>query len=252
MQTKQSAAFDVLLNLFQPPVGTIRFDAMTRTKTVEGLVAALDLDGIKKYTTWLFTFVIDGDMPSQSGASEEDAEMDADDDAEEETKAKSLEYRRLWAIDQLGLLVRKHAKALPLEAESGVPASPEYTCITRILQFMLVHGFTKVLKTTKKSDIEALRFKPQEPFSTSFQQAVRSRFFSALSHIITVNTKCRSEPWIQQCLNTLLALQKDTKHVSPLASQDAIDSSSSTVKLLSQVKSLVRITFSSALAVFLI
>ena len=178
-------------------------------------------------------------MPSLDDVAEEDADMADDDEEASEVKAKALENRRLWAIDQLGLLIRKHTKALPLESDATQLATPEYSWITRILQFMLVHGFTKVLKTTKKSDIEGLRYKPAEPFSASFQQAVRSRFFSALAHIITVNTKCRSEPWTKQCFDTLLALQKDTKHVSPIVSQEVADSSESTIKLLAQVKSLV-------------
>lgn len=211
-------------------------------------MAALDNDGIKKYTNWLISLIIDGDLPSvaQNGTIGED-EMAEDDDEDEEaseTKAKNTENRRLWAIDQLGLLVRKHAKALPIEtttsdAKAAALSTPEYSWINRVLQFFIVHGFTNVLKTTKKSDIEALRLKPEEPFSSSLQQAFRTRFFTALSHLVTVNTKCRSEPWAKQCLNTLLALQKDTKHVSPLTPQETVDTISPATKLLSQVNSLV-------------
>lgn len=232
-----------MLKLFNPPVGTIRFDALTRTKTVEGLVAALDVEGIKKYSNWLMTLIIDGDLPSAVKQSDEEDMAEDEDEEDTENKTKDVENRRLWAIDQLGLLVRKHTKALPLETEAKALTTPEYSWITRVLQFLIVHGFTKVLKTTKKSDIEALRQKPEEPFSINLQQAFRSRFFAALSHLITVNTKCRSEPWAKQCLNTLLALQKDTKHVSPLTPQESVDSIAPAVKLLTQINSLVSPAF---------
>lgn len=208
---------------------------------MEGVVAALDVDGIRKYSLWLMEFVIEGDMPNPTAVAEDDADMAHDDTEAAETQARAIEFRRLWAIDQLGLLIRKHVKALPLDFNASQLSSPEYAWITRILCFMLVHGFTKVMKTTRKSNIEALKYKPDEAFSSSFQQALRSRFFTALSHIITANTKCRSEPWTRQCFDTLLAIQNDTKHVSPLVSQETIESSISAVKLLSQIQSLVRI-----------
>lgn len=240
---KQSAAFDILLRLYRPPIGNIRFDAMTHTKVVEGVVSALDLEGIKKYTTWLMEFVIEGDMPASNRVDEDDADMADEDEEAAEAKAKALEYRRLWAIDHLVLLVRKHSTALPVEMKDIQLSSPEYAWITRILQFMLVHGFTRVMKTTKKSTVEALRYKPDEAFSASFQQALRSRFFAALSHIVTVNTKCRSEPWTRQCFDTLLALQNDTKHVSLLTDQEAIENATSAAKLLSRIQFLVRTSY---------
>lgn len=210
---------------------------------VEGVVAALDLEGIKKYTSWLFAFIIEGDMPASSRKVEDDAEMADEDEELADAKAKALEYRRLWAVDQLVLLVRRHQKALPLETKDVQLSAPEYAWTTRILQFMLVHGFTKVMKTTKKSNIEALKYKPDEAFSPSFQQSLRSRFFAALSHVVTVNTKCRSEPWTRQCFDTLLALQQDTKHVTPLASQEAIETSVTASKMVARLQTMVRTAF---------
>lgn len=240
-QAHHAIAYDILLKLYQPPIGNVRFDAMTRTKVTEGLVAALDAEGIKKYTNWLISFIIQGDQPSilQTNGAEDDADMEEEEE-NADAQAKLVENRRLWAIDQLGLLIRKHAKALPVDTEAATAlSSPEYSWITRILQFLIVSGFTKVLKTTKKSDIEALRYKSEEPFSNSLQASIRSRFFAALSHLVTANTKCRSEPWVKMSLDTLFALQKDTKHVSPLTSEETVENVKPAVKLLSRVKTLV-------------
>jgi DNA polymerase phi len=221
--------------LYRGPVGNILFDSMTRTKTAEGVVAALDLDGIKKYTNWLTSYIIAGDSSDAST----DADMAEDDEEETESNVKEVENRRAWAIDQLVLLIRKHTKALPLDTPASVTSIPEQQWIAKILQFLIVHGFTKVLKTTKKSDLEALRNKPEEPFSDNLQQVFRARFFSSLSHLINVNTKCRSEPWTKYSLDTLLALHKDTKHVTSLIEEETMEEISVSVKLLSQTSGIV-------------
>lgn len=240
LQRVPEASFDTLLTLYRGPVGTIRFDTITRSKTSETIVASLDAAGIKKYSAWLMQLIVDGKLPGSSDDLNEEVVNDMDVDEDEDTNAKETDRRRSWAIDQLLLLVRKHAKPLTAEVTKAPLSTAEHSWVWVIVQFLLVNGFFNVLKATKKSEFEALRYKPEAPFSAATQQNFRSRFFSALSHLIAINGKCRGEIWSKQSLETLLALQKDTKHVTPLTSVDDAQETQGVVRLLPRIHKDVR------------
>ena len=214
VKAKPEIGLPVLMRLFESRYGTFRFDASTRTKTVEGIVANLDDGGVQRYSSWLMRLIVE--PSSLSNQAEENEDMEVDGQAGIEAQRKSLEGKRSWAIDQLLLLVRKHSTALPQEAGATLP---EWT--TRILQFLALHGFFTLQKSSKKASLEALRNKPEPPLSPAAQSLCSSRLFSAIAHLVTINSRCKGEAWTRKTLDIVQALEGDNKHVSPLGSTDS-------------------------------
>lgn len=75
-----SAGYSVLQALYTAPYGTIRFDAVTRTKTVEDIVSRLDREGIIAYKNWLFSYI------NEAGANDND-ELPNGNDQDEESES---------------------------------------------------------------------------------------------------------------------------------------------------------------------
>lgn len=201
------------------PAGSIRFDAATRTKTVEGIVAVLDDAGVQQYITWLEQFILHQsaqDTDDIDGADGVNGDHENSESMAVDTKA--VDGRRAWAIDQMLLLARRHFQSV---VQSGVqmdaaPSERHPSWLLRILNFMATHGFFLVRKTSKKSNNAALKDLPSVPFSTSTQSVFRSRLFSTLSHLVSVSAKCSGQYWSSKILETLRALGRDDKHVQPL------------------------------------
>jgi len=219
--SKPSMAYPMLMSLFEKPHGNIRFDAVTRSKTVEGIVAALPEQDIGRYVAWLAAFVL------QAGNdAEEDEEEEADPEDEEllgqtsDKAQKTIENNRAWAIDQLLLLIRKKTISFARsEAEAAETLAP---WAVAILDFLIVHGFFSLEKATKKTTMTALHEKPTTAISPATQAVCRARFFSALTHLLSINPRCRSQVWTSKALETMRTLQKDEKHLKCLAAQDTL------------------------------
>lgn len=229
VRAKPSIGLPVLMRLFAGEQG-YRFDALTRTKTVEGIVGALDATSAQQYSSWLMAAVVDP-LAEASSDGGDAGQMAVDDQADAFEQAKVIEAKRSWAIDQLLLLVRKHSVALPAEAAS---AQPSWT--VDILNFFAVHGFFSVQKASKKASISALHSKPEPALSTLTPSLCASRLFSAISHLVNVNPRCRAQTWTHTVLDTLQSLEKDEKHVSALFNPEDAAARQPVLKALARVK----------------
>ncbi|EJD46060.1 hypothetical protein AURDEDRAFT_63592 [Auricularia subglabra TFB-10046 SS5] len=180
--------------------GNRQFDQITRTKTVESILSSMNASGIQEYVDHLL---------GQIG----DAEADSD--------AKSIEFKRLWIIDQLAILVRNGA----------VPKDD--ACVKTILDFFVVHGFFELKKKSAKSSIACLCHVPEPPFSDELRKECRSRLLAALADLLTFTSNKKAsedtpvrqpgyaqdgELWLTKVWNTVSELEKDTKHVAPARS----------------------------------
>lgn len=114
-----SVSLPLLKALVAPPHGSHSFDH----RTVEKIVAKLDLKGVRGWIKYLYEFILGG-------------ESDADEPAEVEDE-KSVAARRMWAFDQLLHVVK-----------SGVvPKDDEI--LAGLLEFFAVLGWFEVRKSGK-------------------------------------------------------------------------------------------------------
>ncbi|KAI6103557.1 DNA polymerase phi-domain-containing protein [Pisolithus sp. B1] len=181
--------------------GSQEFDKLTRTKTVESILTVMDSEGIKNYIVSLLS------------------QVDSK-DADEDTAA--LNSRRTWIADQFAALIRN----------GSVPKSDEW--IQVILDWYAVNGLYSIRKKSGSSSIQALRALPSPPFTEEFQAHCRTRLLSSLADLTSQTTVMKKgdithketavasdgEFWISKVLSTLARLDKDTKHVDPLAPVD--------------------------------
>ncbi|KAI6005472.1 DNA polymerase phi-domain-containing protein [Pisolithus albus] len=181
--------------------GSQEFDKLTRTKTVESILAVMDSEGIKNYIVSLLNQV---------------NSKDSDEDA------ASLNSRRAWIADQFAALIRN----------GSVPKNDEW--IQVILDWYVVNGLYSIRKKSGSSSIHALRELPSPPFTEEFQAHCRTRLLSCLADLTSQTTIVKKgdktyketavasdgEFWISKVLSTLARLDKDTKHVNPLIPVD--------------------------------
>ncbi|BEJ00908.1 hypothetical protein CcaverHIS631_0507650 [Cutaneotrichosporon cavernicola] len=155
------------------------FDRVTKTKTVEGIMSSLSVDGVEKYVAYLENVLVSED---EGG----------------------LDERRTWALDQMLALARNGA----------VPRADSW--ISRVLDTMLVHGFFLIRKADKRSKITALRAIPKPPLSDVVAATARARFFSALVEATAhkedgkEGTDSAGKLWLTRALDTMAALEKNS------------------------------------------
>ncbi|KAI6006406.1 DNA polymerase phi-domain-containing protein [Pisolithus marmoratus] len=178
--------------------GSREFDKLTRTKTVESILSVMDSEGIKNYILSLLDQV---------------NSKDADEDV------TVLNSRRTWIADQFAALIRN----------GSVPKSDEW--IQVVLDWYAMDGLYSIRRKFGSSSIHALRALPSPPFTEQFQAHCRTRLFSSLADLTSQTTVVKKDDkthketaiatdgefWISKVLTTLARLDKDTKHVSPLA-----------------------------------
>lgn len=173
-----TAAFTLLSQLVGKH-GRPDFDRVTKTKTVEGIMGSLSVDGVEKYVAYLENVLV----------SEDDG---------------GLDERRTWALDQMLALARNGA----------VPRADSW--ITRVLDALLVHGFFLIRKADKRSKIVALRAVPKPPLSDVVAATARARFFSALVEVTAhkedgkEGTDSAGKLWLTRALDTMATLEKSS------------------------------------------
>lgn len=101
--------------------GNAQFDRLTKTKTVEGVLGAMDAGGIEEYVGYL--------LAQQDGEGE---------------SGEGVDSRRTWIADQLAALVRNGA----------VPKSDAW--VLRALEWLIVHGLFSIRKKSSKSPVKAV------------------------------------------------------------------------------------------------
>ncbi|KAI0933631.1 hypothetical protein AcW1_005407 [Taiwanofungus camphoratus] len=183
--------------------GNRQFDRLTKTKTVDSILASMDNDGIQNYINYLFKQVND--------------KQDTD-----SVDIQAINARRAWIIDQLAALIRNGA----------IPKSDEW--IQLILDWLVVHGMFIVTKKSDKSPLIALRGLPSPSFSDELRQTCRDRLLSCLAELTGQTTLIRGadkiakapavasngEFWVSRVLSTIEELEKDTKHARSLVEVD--------------------------------
>jgi len=202
------AAGFTLLSQLVGKHGRPDFDRVTKTKTVESIMANLTPEGVSDYVAYLENVILGGD----------------------DKDASALEDRRTWALDQMIALTRNGA----------VPKTDEW--VSRVLDFLLVHGFFIVRKADKKSKIQAVSFDSfdgansqlhniaKPPFSEATAATARARFASALVEVTaavppkdsgrTQGADTSGKLWLTHALETVTALEANKKNVEIVTDAD--------------------------------
>ena len=197
----------VLLSQLIGEHGNQNFDRITKTKTVEGILSSLDVQGVKDYLKHLRDLVC---MSEDSNEGEDDA------------KAKS--GQRAWAFDQMLSLVRNTA----------IPKDD--TLISDILEFFIAHGYFIVKQAIKKNTV--LNKLPEPALTDEAKQQCRSRLVSCLSELSGQTTvlsdsdgKTRKAPgvtstgvlWLQKAHEIMVRFGKDKNFTTIFDNDDEIE-----------------------------
>lgn len=190
------AAGITLLSQLVGKHGRPDFDRVTKTKTVESIMANLTPEGASEYVAYLEQVALGSDT--------------------DKSDAAGLEERRVWALDQLVALCRNRS----------VPKTDDW--VARVLDFLLVHSFFIVRKADKKSSNKALHSVPKPPFSEATAAAARSRFASAIIDVTAAapkdgraqGTDAAGKLWLTRALETIATLENDKKHVEVMSDAD--------------------------------
>ncbi|KAG8686030.1 DNA-directed DNA polymerase, partial [Ceratobasidium sp. 395] len=191
-----------LVAYLQGAHGNQQFDRITRTKTVETILASTDIEGVKKYTESLLTQF-----------RENDANVDP---SEQDTK-------RRYVVEQLSALMRN----------GSIPKDDEW--VTSILEFLIVHGMFIVTKKNKAGALSILHHTIKPPLSDSLRSTYRAKLLTILGDLTSqtkvvkdvsgqatriTSSTTSGELWVVKALKTIETLEQDTIHVSPLNAAD--------------------------------
>lgn len=177
--------------------GSQQFDRLTKTKTVEGIMGSLDVEGVRNYLSYLI----------------------------KSFEADSDETQRLWSIDQLASLLKN----------ANVPKDD--TTIWTVLQLLVLYGFFTVRKSNPKSACTTLKTANVLVVSDKITESCRSRFFSSIIELtISTRTTTGGKDqkstkqslaadesgklWLTRSLELLHTLEADKKHVTPVTDVD--------------------------------
>lgn len=198
VKDKPQLAFAVILQLTDVN-GSQHFDKLTRTKTVESILAALDAHGIQQYIDFLI---------AQTNKAEENP-----------SNIAIINSQRAWVIDsQLGNLIQN----------GTIPKEDAW--VKAILDWLVIKGLFLVNKKSSKSSFPWLRSISHPAFSDDLRRSCRLRLLSCLSdlnnQINIVKSGDKSvkthavasdgEFWIAKVISTISQLEEDKKHVALL------------------------------------
>ncbi|KAJ3092493.1 DNA-directed DNA polymerase [Quaeritorhiza haematococci] len=165
----QIVAFQMVLQLVNKGKGAVQhFDRVTKTKTVETLMGSLDAAGVYNYVKYLIDLFVD-----QSRFLESES-----DDANPSSSSRDIDTHRIWALDQLLLLVRNHK----------LPRDDNDRWLTALTQFLCIHGLLKSQlppsqNATEDKELEFVRKSPVPPVSNAVREHCRDRFFGVLGEL---------------------------------------------------------------------
>ena len=131
------------------PHGSMRFDALTKTKTIELILSRLTLPGIHGYIDDLFELFLTARV-----------------DGADASDAKQVATRREIAVDQIVSLIRNHR----------VPKDEDWTM--KCVKFLFVHGHCSVSEAT--GDLAALVKGLSVPVAPATQKLCAERCFTAI------------------------------------------------------------------------
>ncbi|KAJ3287161.1 hypothetical protein HK104_008733 [Borealophlyctis nickersoniae] len=144
-QEREGVALQLVLQLVGKN-GHQQFDFITKTKTVESILANLKAEGILAYLDFLKSMFV----------------------KQEDKDGLGVNYHRRWAVDQMMLLVRT----------GKIPKQEGW--IRSISQFLCLHGFFHVQEDAKDFGV------PIPPLSDATRELCRERFFVMLGTLLTM------------------------------------------------------------------
>jgi DNA polymerase phi len=103
-----------------------QFDKLTKTKTVESILASMNAEGIETYIDYLLN------------------QVDEDSSEKSVHDIQAVNARRAWMIDQLGALIRN----------GSIPKNDEW--IQLIIDWLIVNGLFVIKKRSEKSPYRAV------------------------------------------------------------------------------------------------
>ncbi|KAE9400753.1 hypothetical protein BT96DRAFT_857021 [Gymnopus androsaceus JB14] len=179
--------------------GSQQFDKLTKTKTVESILSAMDVNDIKQYIDYLL---------KQANDSEVEVEV--------------INARRRWIIDQLSALIRN----------GSISKTGDW--VESVLDWFIVNGLFVVKKKSEKSQYIGLHQIPKPQFSDELRQNCKDKLLGCVadltSQVTTIegdSTKVKvagvaadGEFWVAKVLSTIENLKQDTKHVSAISEID--------------------------------
>ncbi|KAK0556010.1 DNA-directed DNA polymerase [Tilletia horrida] len=206
-------SLSLMTTLLTPPLGIRSFDTVTKTKTVEGILATLDGSGLDQYVDFLEAQILD--LDAEHTAVNDEAGQDPSGGQDQQSGG-----RRKWAIDQLLGVVRFRGPAASLHTASGGATTEDADAsqdaqqahnanvlkdeavVLRVLRFLATHGFfvtpsqrnrssSSSKKKQKKSAVASSA--PSASFDSATRALLRSRLLSSLQELVSRPT-LRLEP----------------------------------------------------------
>ncbi|KII88994.1 hypothetical protein PLICRDRAFT_108863 [Plicaturopsis crispa FD-325 SS-3] len=215
VQKNPNLGFSLILQLTGVH-GNTQFDKLTKTKTIESILASMDAEGISNYIDCLLKQV--NEVNDVEGAEANDVQTNND--------VQTINARRAWVLDQLAALVRN----------TSIPKSDAW--IQSILDWLVVNGLFAVKKASSKSSYLALRTIPVPAFSDELRQSCRTRLLGSLADLTSQTSVVKvdgdkaqkvaaaasdGEFWVSKVLSTIEVLESDAKHVKLLADVEEED-----------------------------
>ncbi|KAG8715114.1 DNA-directed DNA polymerase [Ceratobasidium sp. 394] len=205
VERNPSVGFSLVTHL-QGTHGNQQFDRITRTKTVETILASADIEGVKKYTASLITQFRENDANVDPG--------------EQDTK-------RRYVIEQLSALMRN----------GSIPKDDEW--IISILEFFILHGMFTVTKKNKASALPTLHHVIKPPLSDSLRSTCRVKLLTMLGDLTgqarvvkdesgqtsrVASSTTGGELWVTKALKIVEIFEQDPTHVVSLREVDDTES----------------------------
>ncbi|CAD6976706.1 unnamed protein product, partial [Tilletia controversa] len=183
-QDRSLTSLSLLTILLTPPLGLRAFDSITKTRTVDGILATLDGQGLDSYVAFLEAEVLAGDGDGVDGG------------------------RRKWAVDQLLGVVRfraplstakeKEKEKEKEQVKDNISALRDEAVVLRVLRFVATHGWFEAVdagdvsiskkkkrKSITKGDDDGTRVRVTT-LDNSTRALLRSRLLSALQELNAV------------------------------------------------------------------
>ncbi|KAH6576021.1 hypothetical protein BASA83_010212 [Batrachochytrium salamandrivorans] len=139
--------------------GNLRFDSVTKTKTVENLLLALNTDQIESYLDFLASTFSDPASAMHSNS-------------EELADPVRIDGLRRWILEQMAQLVRMGK------------ICKEQSWLSLIAEFMVVHGFFRSTGKETKSKTTQM---PESDISEETQQFCREKLISILNALSNIS-----------------------------------------------------------------
>lgn len=180
--TNSSLGPEIIKALLINPGGSLNFDRLTKTKTVQSMLANIELSAVGDIVSLLKQVFV----------------------APDEKAGKALDGKRQWALDQMLALVRR------FQAESLANADVEW--IDDILRFMIRYGFFKDT-SGKKRKLDESEF---VPLSHRTVNDCLTRFNSVLSAVLNTTRPDRNT-WAYTAWNYVSTMMTEYELIYELA-----------------------------------